>query len=142
MIFRLEHGADISKSITEFCVAHKIKSGLVLFIGAVFESTIGYYDQTKKKYKKISVKKPMEIVSGIGNISMKDNNPFLHAHISLADKSCKMIGGHLFSPTRVFACEVAILTGKKALSRQYDDQTGLFLWKFGSRGRLKTVYEK
>ena len=59
MIFRLENGADISNSITEFCVAHKIKSGLVLFIGAVFESTIGYYYQTKKKYKKISVKKPM-----------------------------------------------------------------------------------
>lgn len=129
MIFRLDYGADIQDAITLICRRKKIKSAVVVFIGAVKRATVGWYDQKSKKYKKISISKPMEIVSGTGNISIKEGKPFLHAHISLSDKNGKLSGGHLFSPTPVFACEVFILKTDEKLARKFDVRTGLFLWQ-------------
>jgi uncharacterized protein len=129
MIFKLKHGEDIAEAILKKCNDKRIKSGVVFFIGAVQKATIGYYDQKIKKYKKIMLNEPMEIVSGMGNISIKDKKPFLHAHISLADKNGKLLGGHLFSPTVVFVCEVFVSKKNKKLIRKFDKQTGLFLWK-------------
>ena len=129
MIFKLNYGEDITRAITEKCRRKKIKSAYVFFIGAVQKATVGYYNQKSKKYKKISINKPMEITSGIGNISIKDGEQFLHAHVSLSDKNGKLSGGHLFSPTIVFACEVFIIENRKKLVRKLDKQTGLFLWQ-------------
>ncbi|MFA5779987.1 MAG: PPC domain-containing DNA-binding protein [Elusimicrobiota bacterium] len=129
MIFKLNYGEDITQAITKECCRKKIKSAFVFFIGAVQKATIGYYNQKAKKYKKISINKPMEIVSGIGNISVKEGKQFLHAHVSLSDKNGKLSGGHLFSPTIVFACEVFILKNNKNIIRKFDKKTGLFLWQ-------------
>jgi len=129
MIFRLDYNSDISESVSAVCKSKGIYSGIVFFIGAVRNATIGYYCQNKKKYKKIKINKPMEIVSGIGNISIKDKRPFLHAHIALSDEKGRVIGGHLYSPTTVFACEAVIIKNRKKLVRTCDDKTGLFLWQ-------------
>ncbi len=129
MIFKLDYGEDITQAITEECRRKKIKSAYLFFIGAVQKATIGYYNQKTKKYKKIFINKPMEIVSGVGNISVKEEKIFLHAHVSLSDANGKMSGGHLFSPTIVFACEVFIIKNRRKLVRKFDKQTGLFLWQ-------------
>ncbi|MBN1383642.1 MAG: DUF296 domain-containing protein [Elusimicrobia bacterium] len=128
MIFRLKHGEDITGAVIDKCKSKKIESGVVFFIGAVQKAVIGFYNQKSKKYKKMMINKPMEIVSGIGNISLKDGKLFFHAHISLADKNGKLLGGHLFSPTTVFACEAVILKNNTKFIRKFDRKTGLFLW--------------
>ena len=72
----------------------------------------------------------MEILSLIGNISLKDDKPFVHAHITLADQEGRAWGGHLAEGTKVFAGEFVIqeyLT-EKPLVRHLDEETGLFLW--------------
>ena len=71
----------------------------------------------------------MEITNLKGNISVKDGNPFVHAHITLADKSGKCYGGHLAPGTVVFACEFLIeaLDGP-VFERCLDEKTGLPLW--------------
>ncbi|MDD5688461.1 MAG: DNA-binding protein [Elusimicrobia bacterium] len=129
MVFELNYGEDITDAIISICKRKKINSGVVFFIGAVQKATLGYYHQNTKKYKKIFLNKPLEIVSGMGNISFKNKKHFLHAHISLSDKNGKVFGGHLFSPTIIFVCEVFILRENKKLSRGFDKQTGLFLWQ-------------
>jgi predicted DNA-binding protein with PD1-like motif len=60
-----------------------------------------------------------------------DGSPVVHAHIVLGDTQGKLIGGHLFSETIIFAGEISLqaLTGKP-LERTYDEKTGLSLWKF------------
>ena len=129
MIFKLDKGADIVEAVTAFCKSKKIRAGSVFFIGAVKSATLSCYDQRRKKYKKIAVDRPMEIISGIGNISIKDNAPFVHAHVALSGEKGKMIGGHLCSPTVVFACEAVIIKSGAKLVRRYDSETGLFLWQ-------------
>jgi predicted DNA-binding protein with PD1-like motif len=69
-----------------------------------------------------------EIASCVGNISMKDGIPFVHAHAVLADQNGNIKAGHLLEG-KVFAAEVHLteLIGSK-LVRKNDPVTGLSLW--------------
>jgi len=66
----------------------------------------------------------------VGNISLKDGRPFLHAHVTLADKEGHAFGGHLAPGTIVFVCELVVqaLEGPE-FTRELDQETGLPLWK-------------
>ncbi|MCK5706570.1 MAG: DNA-binding protein [Candidatus Aureabacteria bacterium] len=130
-IGRLEKGADILKSLTEICKKENIRSGAFSLIGAVTSANVGYYDQLAKKYcDPISFNEALEITACTGNVSIKDNGIFVHAHISLSNKIGKCFGGHLMPGTYVFAAEYCIteFMGEE-LVREFDDETGLGLWK-------------
>ena len=127
---RLPHGGDLINSIEEFCKKALIQMATFSVIGAVSSATIGAYDQKQQVYVTFKEEAPLEIVSCIGNVSLKDGKPFIHAHILLADEQGKTIGGHLFSETIIYAGEINLqeLTGKP-MERTYDNNTGLMLWE-------------
>ena len=54
----------------------------------------------------------------------------VHAHVTLSDEQGNAFGGHLAPGTVIFACEFVIqeLAGD-ALTRGFDEQTGLPLWQ-------------
>jgi len=74
--------------------------------------------------------KKLEIASCTGNISIKDGEIFVQAHITLADMEGKAFGGHLMPGTEIFAAEFFVqeLIGQD-LVRAKDEITGLPLWK-------------
>ncbi len=127
---RLSKGDDLLKAIEDKCKALGVHFGEVRAIGAVSRARIGYYDQDNRRYTYLDFDQPMEIVSLIGNISIKDGEPFVHAHIALADNAGRAFGGHLAEGTTVFACEVAIEEGEpeEPFVREFDEETGLYLW--------------
>ncbi len=130
IIGKLKYEEDILEGLLRVAKENEIKEGAVFLIGAVKEAVIGYYNQEEKKYSHINLPYPMEIVSGIGNISLKDGDVFVHIHISLSDDKGDVKGGHLMVGTRVFACEYIILPSAGLnLKRAYDNKTGLFLFK-------------
>ncbi|RZB35320.1 MAG: uncharacterized protein SRB1_01088 [Desulfobacteraceae bacterium Eth-SRB1] len=126
---RLPHGGDLINSIEEFCKKVSIRMAAFSVIGAVSSYTIGAYDQKQQVYVTFKEKAALEIISCMGNVSLKDGKPFIHAHILLADEQGKTIGGHLFSETIIYAGEINLqeLTGKP-IERSYDNDTGLMLW--------------
>ena len=70
-----------------------------------------------------------EILNLNGNISLKDGEPMVHAHIILADQNGNSFGGHLEEGTKVFASEIQIEEfSKPDKNRKYDQATGLTLW--------------
>jgi predicted DNA-binding protein with PD1-like motif len=91
---------------------------------------VGYYDQQTREYQFHQLDQPMEILNLAGNVSLKDGEPIVHAHITLADENGNAYGGHLAAGTVVFACECLVqeLVGDE-LNRGLDEQTGLPLWK-------------
>jgi len=126
----LPHGSDLLEAITDLARKNGIKTGTVMAIGAVKRARIGFYDQTGREYRERDIVEPMEISSCLGNISMKDGEIFVHAHVTLADREGRVMGGHLCSGTIVFAaeCRISELRGEY-LDRGYDETTGLSLWK-------------
>ena len=132
---RLEHGDDLYDALTSFCQKNHIALGWIEAIGAVQEACISFYEQegyedSKKRYKPISLDQPLEILNLTGNVSLREGIAFVHAHISLADSEGRVYGGHLAQGTKVFACEFVIhaFEGKK-FEREEDGLTGLPLWK-------------
>lgn len=128
----LSKDKDVLEEIADICRKQEINLGRVEAFGAVQKACFGFYDQSTHEYKYISIDEPLEIVKLIGNISIRDNAPFVHAHIALADKTGRAYGGHLAPGTIVFACEFIIEAfDGPTLARELDESTGLFLWTAG-----------
>lgn len=127
---RLKHNSELVRSILEFAKEKKLKMAVFTAVGSVKKASLAYYDQEKREYQKIKFEKPLEIAGVFGNISLKDGEPFVHAHAVLADANGKTYAGHLLKAT-IFAGEVYFkeLLGKE-LEREYDHTTGLALWSF------------
>jgi predicted DNA-binding protein with PD1-like motif len=127
---RLAKGDDLLQALEKVCQEHNITLGEVRALGAVTRAKVGFYDQAQKKYFFLEFDQPLEILALVGNISLKDGKPMVHAHVTLADAAGRAFGGHLAAGTPVFACEFAIdeYTADQELARQPDAETGLLLW--------------
>ena len=129
-IGRFESGQFLLETLTASCNKEKIRLGVFKIICAVRNVKLGYYEQTTKIYADCaSIDKKLEISNCTGNISLKDGEIMVHAHITLADLDGKAFGGHLMPGTEIFAAEFFIqeLTGGE-LNRVRDEKTGLPLW--------------
>ncbi len=125
----MKHGVDLLEEITKICQERSIHLGSIEAIGAVQKASIAFYNQTKRDYVPMTINEPLEMTSLTGNISIKDGNPFVHAHVTLADSKGNVYGGHLAPGTIVFACEFIIKTfDGLMLERRFDEDTGLSLW--------------
>ncbi len=130
LIGQLPHGADLFESLTEIVQRENIRLGRISGIGATTHAIVAYYDQNTKKYNSLEFSGGMEILSLSGNVSIRDEKPFVHVHILLGDAKGNVFGGHLLPGTKLFACEVTIdeFDGN-GLVRGFDERTGLWLWK-------------
>lgn len=126
---KLSCGCDLLQELTDVCVKGNIKLGRVEAIGAVRKACIGFYNQENRTYQFSSIDCTLEIAQLIGNVSLKDGKPFVHAHITLADEKGKSYAGHLAPGTVVFACEFVIESfDGPGFERVPDEETGLPLW--------------
>ena len=127
---RFDSGTDLLEQFHIICQDYNIKLGHLRAIGAVKKACIGYYNQDQKEYVFHSIDHPLEITSLTGNVSLKDKQPFVHAHINLADEKGRVFGGHLAPGTIVFACEFMFQVFEgSGFERELDQDTGLMLWK-------------
>jgi len=125
----LDHDAEIISQITCLAREEKIETGIFCVIGALKRAELGYYDQESFEYRKILVEGPVELISASGNVSLRDGQPFVHAHAALSDREGRIWGGHLTKGT-VFAAELHMqeLLGHQPVEREHDSVTGLYLW--------------
>ncbi|NPV62129.1 MAG: DNA-binding protein [Methanotrichaceae archaeon] len=128
LLSRLDHGEEMVAQIVDLAEKNDIRTGVFTIIGALCRAELAFYDQAAHRYQTIKVDRPAEIVSCIGNISMRDERPFVHAHATLSDSLGNVVGGHLSSGT-VFAAEIFLqeLSGEP-LIRRHDPITDLYLW--------------
>jgi predicted DNA-binding protein with PD1-like motif len=127
-IVRAKHDSEIINFLSNTAKKHKITTAIFTAIGALKSAKLGFYDQDKHEYLENLLLAPQEIASCVGNVSLKDGEPFVHAHAVLADSNGNTKAGHLLEG-RVFAAEVHLfeLTGEKIVRRN-DVVTGLSLW--------------
>ncbi len=125
---RAEHNSDIMSFIAQFAKRNEITTATFTALGALKSAKLGFYNQEKHEYSEMPLTTPQEIACCVGNISLKEGEPFVHAHAVLADENGNTLGGHLLGG-RVFAAEIHVteLTGAN-LIRKHDAVTGLALW--------------
>lgn len=128
VLARLDHDSEIIASIVAIVDELGIEVGTFDVIGALKRTEIGYYDQDSHKYVITEINLPVELVSCMGNVSIRDGQPFVHAHAALADSEGNLMGGHLQSGI-IFAAELFLTELKgETLVRDHDPITDLYLW--------------
>ena len=130
VVARLPHGGDLLAEIAAVADKHGMATAELRAIGALSEARLAFYDQAAKTYGEFEVDGAVELLSLLGNVSRRDGATAVHAHATLAGHDGSCVGGHVVPGCRVFACELVLqeLDGDP-LEREYDDVTGLPLWR-------------
>jgi predicted DNA-binding protein with PD1-like motif len=128
-LFRLPRDADLYEEISRFASEHGITAATVTFLGAVQRASLRYYDQEARQYQDFVIEHALEVVSGVGNVTLLNGEPFLHIHAAFTDEFGRGHGGHVNTGTVVFAIEVTVqeLDGDAPV-RLPDLASGLSLW--------------
>jgi len=125
---RIFEDEDLLEGIKKRVKESKVKAGLLFLIGSLKEACLGFYEEGE--YKRIEIKKPLEIASCMGNISVKENGELIiHAHMVVSDKSGNAYGGHLLKGCKVAAtAELMLIEALEVdLKRKFEDKYRLYL---------------
>jgi predicted DNA-binding protein with PD1-like motif len=129
LLIRADQNSDLIQFLEALAEQKHIDAATFTAIGALKYAELGFFDQQKQEYQKVVLDSPHEIAGCIGNISLKNEKPFVHAHATLGDKFGNTKSGHLIKGI-VFAAEIYLckLSGQR-LERKYDEDTNLSLWE-------------
>ena len=128
-LVRLDTGEDILDGITAYVTQHDIRAAWLSYLGAVRRASLRYFDQDRREYCDFMIGRHLEVLAGVGNVSVLDGEPFVHTHMAVGDERGRAYGGHVNSGCEVWALEVSIqeLVGDEPV-REPDDCTSLGLW--------------
>ena len=126
----LSKGDEIFESLYKVVEELNIKFSWINGIGAADKITLGSYSSSLKKYIKKDFDNEFELASIMGNITIKEDAPFIHIHATIADEECNAFAGHLFSATITATCEIILNISDKPIYRKECNEVGLYLWDF------------
>ncbi len=129
ILTRLEHGRDLVQELERLAESHGLTRGTVQVIGALKGAMLGFFDAEKGQFVTNAVPCPVEMVSGLGNVSLNKGRPKVHLHLIVATREGRCLGGHAMPGCVVFAAEAAfqVFPGPP-LERSLDEETGMSLW--------------
>lgn len=123
----INKGENLVSTLTEFAKEKDISNAVFRGIGAVESLTCGYYDLQEKEYHFHDYEQMLEVVSMIGNVMLKDDEPFIHVHGVFTDETNNAFGGHVKEMTVGVTLEVYLETLDSKCDRQLNEEIGLFL---------------
>ena len=128
-ICRLPKGSDLLEALTALCRREDMTRGAIQVIGALERASLAFYRQAEQAYAPHELPEHLELLCGMGNVSLKEGEPFVHLHLTLSRENGECVGGHAMPGCIVFAAEAVLfrLEGDP-LNRVFDPPTGLFLW--------------
>lgn len=131
VLARLYEDEDLLDSITKQAKKSRIRTGFFILVGTLKKAELGFYHEGH--YQPITIAGPLEIASCVGNITLKEQEPFAHAHITVSNDKGEAFGGHALPGCIVAATGELVLVEAEGinLERGLDKETKLYLWDFG-----------
>ncbi len=136
-LLRLERGEKIIETLTDYCRRRKIAAAAFEGLGTCRRAELGFFRTARKRYSVRLFRGDHEIVSLLGNISLLDGKPFVHAHVVLSGPDFLARGGHLREAEVQATCEIMLRPLPGTIGRKFDPASGLNLWEWGP-GRSKS----
>jgi predicted DNA-binding protein with PD1-like motif len=100
----LARGEDLLEGLNQAVAELGLEAATLQVIGGLEKATIGYYDPEAREYLPISTGH-VEIASGLGNVSKRDGEPFIHLHLVLSGPDGAAVGGHAMEGCRAYVVE-------------------------------------
>ncbi len=124
-IVYVERDEPIMATLTDFCRKHQIENGQISGIGAVKEIELGAFNVPAKQYIRRELPEVYELVNFEGNVILKDEDPFIHAHVVLGNHEMHLTGGHLFEARVAAVGEFIVQKIHSHRQRNLDPKIGL-----------------
>jgi predicted DNA-binding protein with PD1-like motif len=108
----LERGEDLLDGLNRAVAELGFRAATLQVIGGLEEATLGYLDPDTQEYVRTTTGH-VEIASGLGNVSVRDGEPFIHLHLVVSGSDGAARGGHAMEGCRAFVVEAYLreLTG-------------------------------
>lgn len=125
----LSSGDEVKQSLMQIARGEGLHGAHFTAIGALERCVLGYFDWSKKKYRKNAIDEQVEVASLIGDITLKDKDgePKIHMHAVLGKADASACAGHLMEGHVRPTLEVIITEAPAHLRRRHDPQSGLAL---------------
>ena len=120
-------GDQAMTGLKAFAEEQHLAAGHFTAIGAFKTVTLGYFDWEKKDYIKIPVHEQVEVLSLVGDVTISDGKPNIHAHAVLGKRDGSTCGGHLIEAEVRPTLEVILTESPAHLERRFDKEAGLAL---------------
>jgi len=130
---RFESGEKIVENLHRFFATQGIGYAVLSGLGALSHAEVAYWNAQTQQYEAHLVDEQVELVSFVGNVSLRDGAPLLHAHVALGRSDLSLIGGHLNEASVHPNCEIWISPEDATVERTLDEQCGLYLMALPER---------
>lgn len=130
IVARFDRGEEITAQLRAVCEKENVRLASVEALGATDKFTVGVYNVEEKKYYALNFTGAHEIVSLTGTVNTMNGEYYSHLHMSCANESGAVVGGHLNSAQVSATCEMVIRVIDGVVDRFKDGETGLNLFGF------------
>ena len=115
------------EALTAFTRDHGVRAARLHGIGAFEDAELGFLDRERREYDRFRVDQETEVLSLLGNVSVTDQGPRVHAHVTLGRPDGSAVGGHLFEAHVATTLELFVIRLGGELRRTHDEATGAAL---------------
>jgi predicted DNA-binding protein with PD1-like motif len=123
----LAQGEEPMSIVKGFAVEHRLGGSHFTAIGAFSSAVVAYFDWSSKQYQHISIDEQVEVLSMLGDITIRHDKPTVHAHVVLGKADGTAHGGHLIRAAVRPTLEIVITEAPRHLHRVFDPESGLAL---------------
>jgi predicted DNA-binding protein with PD1-like motif len=120
-------GDEVASGLLDFAKDHHLDSSHFTALGAFSDVVVGYFDWTKKEYKRIALPEQVEVLALVGDIALNQGEPKVPAHVVIGKADGTAHGGHLLEAHVRPTLEVVLVESPQHLQRQSDPESGLAL---------------
>jgi predicted DNA-binding protein with PD1-like motif len=120
-----DKGDEVMQGLRDFASENQLTAGHFTAIGALSDVTLGFLDPATKEYEPIRIDEQVEALSLVGDISLEDGAPRVHAHAVVGKRDGRAYGGHLLEAHVWPTLEVVLTESPAHLRRRIDRDTGL-----------------
>jgi len=124
---RLASGEHAHDEVTEVLRREQVGYATLSGLGAVRWVRLAYWNSATREYEAHELDEQLEVVSLIGNVTLRDSEPFIHWHVSLGRADLSILGGHLLDAVAHPNFEVWIQRETEAVHRRVEPASGLAL---------------
>lgn len=129
-----DKGDEFAEGMLRFAREASLTAASFTAIGAFRDVTLGYFDREQRDYREIPVDEQVEVVSLVGDVARKGDDPKVHAHVVVARADGSASGGHVLRAHVWPTLEVVVTETPAYLRRTHDEETGLALIDLAASG--------
>jgi predicted DNA-binding protein with PD1-like motif len=126
-------GEEAVTALLRIASDEKIEAASFTAIGGFSEAALGFFDIERKDYWRIPITEQVEVLSLIGNVTMSDGKPRVHAHVVLGKADGTAHGGHLLEGRVRPTLELVLVRTPARLARELDPRFGIPLIRLGRK---------